>query len=39
MGRYPEVGDLAANLDDVEMCLRTIGLYKNKAKNTIRRLH
>ena len=32
--RYPEIEDLAsANLDDVEMCLRTIGLYKNKAKN------
>ena len=34
--RYPEIEDLAsANLDDVEMCLRTIGLYKNKAKNII----
>ena len=28
--RYPEIEDLAsANLNDVEMCLRTIGLYKN----------
>ena len=37
MGRYPEIEDLAsANLDDVEMCLRTIGLYKNKAKNIIK---
>ena len=35
--RYPEIEDLAsANLDDVEMCLRTIGLYKNKAKNIIK---
>lgn len=35
--RYPEIEDLAsANLDDVEMCLRTIGLYKKKAKNIIK---
>ena len=35
--RYPGIEDLAsANLDDVEMCLRTIGLYKNKAKNIIK---
>ncbi len=35
--RYPEIEDLAsANLDDVEMCLRTIGLYKNKSKNIIK---
>lgn len=34
---YPEIEDLAnANLIDVENCLRTIGLYKNKAKNIIK---
>ncbi|CBZ47972.1 endonuclease III [Streptococcus gallolyticus subsp. gallolyticus ATCC BAA-2069] len=35
--KYPEIADLAnANLEDVEDCLRTIGLYKNKAKNIIK---
>ncbi len=35
--QYPEIADLAnANLEDVEDCLRTIGLYKNKAKNIIK---
>ncbi|MGL6299545.1 endonuclease III [Streptococcus iniae] len=35
--KYPEIEDLAAaNLSDVENCLRTIGLYKNKAKNIIK---
>ena len=35
--RYPEIEDLAsANVTDVENCLRTIGLYKNKAKNIIK---
>lgn len=34
---YPEIEDLAkANLVDVEECLRTIGLYKNKARNIIK---
>lgn len=34
---YPEIEDLAkANLLDVEECLRTIGLYKNKARNIIK---
>lgn len=34
---YPEIKDLAkANLVDVEECLRTIGLYKNKARNIIK---
>ena len=34
---YPEIEDLAkANLVDVEECLRTIGLYKNKALNIIK---
>ena len=34
---YPEIEDLAkANLADVEECLRTIGLYKNKARNIIK---
>ena len=32
-----EIADLAnANLEDVEDCLRTIGLYKNKAKNIVK---
>ncbi|MCF2566151.1 endonuclease III [Streptococcus pasteurianus] len=35
--KYPEIADLAnANLEDVEDCLRTIGLYKNKAKNIVK---
>lgn len=35
--KYPEIEDLAsANVTDVENCLRTIGLYKNKAKNIIK---
>ncbi|MCY7172355.1 endonuclease III [Streptococcus gallolyticus subsp. gallolyticus] len=35
--KYPEIPDLAnANLEDVEDCLRTIGLYKNKAKNIVK---
>ncbi|MDT2731961.1 endonuclease III [Streptococcus parauberis] len=35
--KYPEIEDLAsANLSDVENCLRTIGLYKNKARNIIK---
>ncbi|MGX9844995.1 endonuclease III [Streptococcus iniae] len=35
--KYPEIEDLAAaNLSDGENCLRTIGLYKNKAKNIIK---
>ena len=35
--QYPEIADLAnANLADVEDCLRTIGLYKNKAKNIVK---
>lgn len=35
--KYPEIEDLAsANVADVENCLRTIGLYKNKAKNIIK---
>lgn len=35
--KYPEIEDLAhANLLDVENSLRTIGLYKNKAKNIIK---
>ncbi|WNZ94775.1 endonuclease III [Streptococcus iniae] len=35
--KYPEIEDLAVtNLSDVENCLRTIGLYKNKAKNIIK---
>ncbi|MGT2934668.1 endonuclease III [Streptococcus castoreus] len=35
--RYPKIEDLAsANLTDVENYLRTIGLYKNKAKNIIK---
>ncbi|WP_159564221.1 endonuclease III [Streptococcus halichoeri] len=35
--KYPDLADLAAaELSDVETCLRTIGLYKNKAKNIIR---
>ena len=35
--RYPEIDDLAnANLADVEDYLKTIGLYKNKAKNIIK---
>ncbi|WNZ96537.1 endonuclease III [Streptococcus iniae] len=35
--KYPEIEDLAmTNLSDVENCLRTIGLYKNKAKNIIK---
>ncbi|MBT0932917.1 endonuclease III [Streptococcus lutetiensis] len=34
---YPEIEDLAkANLADVEEYLRTIGLYKNKARNIIK---
>ncbi|TDE68739.1 endonuclease III [Streptococcus sp. KCJ4932] len=34
---YPEIEALAkANLADVEECLRTIGLYKNKARNIIK---
>lgn len=34
---YPEIEDLAfAELSDVENALRTIGLYKNKAKNIIK---
>ena len=34
---YPEIEDLAkANLADVEEGLRTIGLYKNKARNIIK---
>lgn len=34
---YPELSDLAqANVSDVEDHLRTIGLYKNKAKNIIK---
>ncbi|MGT2932885.1 endonuclease III [Streptococcus catagoni] len=38
--KYPEIEDLAAaNLEDVENCLRTIGLYKNKAKNIIKTAH
>lgn len=35
--RYPEIEDLAsANLADVELIIRNIGLYKNKAKNIIK---
>ncbi|MEI4780139.1 endonuclease III [Streptococcus pasteurianus] len=35
--KYPEIADLAnANLEEVEDCLRTIGLYKNKAKNIVK---
>lgn len=35
--KYPEIADLAnANLEDVEDYLRTIGLYKNKAKNIVK---
>ncbi len=38
--KYPEIEDLAsANLSDVENCLRTIGLYKNKARNIIKTAH
>lgn len=36
---YPELSDLAqANVSDVENHLRTIGLYKNKAKISSRQL-
>lgn len=35
--RYPEIEDLAsANLEDVELIIKHIGLYKNKAKNIIK---
>ncbi|MBA2795972.1 endonuclease III [Streptococcus porcinus] len=35
--KYPKIEDLAnADLTDVENSLRTIGLYKNKAKNIIK---
>ena len=35
--KYPEIADLAnANLEDVEDCLRTIGLYKNTSKNIVK---
>ncbi|MGT2925910.1 endonuclease III [Streptococcus cuniculipharyngis] len=35
--KYPEIEDLAAaDLAEVEDCIRHIGLYKNKAKNIIK---
>ncbi|MGT2887165.1 endonuclease III [Streptococcus didelphis] len=35
--KYPQIEDLAqANLVDLENSLRTIGLYKNKAKNILK---
>lgn len=35
--KYPEVADLAsADLEDIEDCLRTIGLYKNKTRNIVK---
>lgn len=35
--KYPRIIDLAeADISDVENCLRTIGLYKNKSKNIVK---